>query len=220
MSLKSCISPCYNIFRSTNLLYLVTVNKNISRCLFKKINTTYIVQQKYASHEANAKKQTQGPIEIYNGPLTPHIKAVKLFSLSSSIIGIVGQPLLYKSVVSTGSLPIIIAGYTFIGFFTFVTPILLHFITKKYVTQLNYDEVKDTYIAKTVNFFCITEKTEFKVDDVKVPDVPGMFTSMHIKGKPLFMDPRTFEEPEHYRRIMGYDKPIDFKLYENSEEKK
>ncbi|KAF7278023.1 hypothetical protein GWI33_008943 [Rhynchophorus ferrugineus] len=159
------------------------------------------LQQKYASHEANAKKQTQGPIEIYNGPLTPHIKAVKLFSLSRS-------------------LPIIIAGYTFIGFFTFVTPILLHFITKKYVTQLNYDEVKDTYIAKTVNFFCITEKTEFKVDDVKVPDVPGMFTSMHIKGKPLFMDPRTFEEPEHYRRIMGYDKPIDFKLYENSEEKK
>lgn len=78
MSIKSCISPCYNIFRSTNQLYSVTINKNISNCLFRRINSSYIAQQKYASHQANAKKQLQGPIEIYNGPLTPQIKAVKV----------------------------------------------------------------------------------------------------------------------------------------------
>jgi len=52
----------------------------------------------------------------------------------------------------------------------------------------------------------------FTTDDVTVPDVPGMFTSFQIKGIPLFVDPRLFNEPEHYAKIMGYDKPIDFKL--------
>ncbi|KAG5874378.1 hypothetical protein JTB14_036722 [Gonioctena quinquepunctata] len=106
----------------------------------------------------------QGNIrEIYYGVLTPQIKAVKMFSLSSKT---------------------------------------------------------NTYIAKTVNFFCIPRKTEFTPEDVKVPEVPGMFTTFSVKGKPLFVDPRLFDRPEHYAKIMGYDKPMDFKLYETSENDK
>jgi len=60
----------------------------------------------------------------------------------------------------------------------------------------------------------------FTTDDVAVPDVPGMFTSFLIKGIPLFVDPRLFDEPEHYAKIMGYDKPIDFKLSDVSVQKK
>lgn len=41
-----------------------------------------------------------------------------------------------------------------------------------------------------------------------------MFTTFTVKGKSLFFDPRLFGNPDHYARIMGYDKPIDFKLYE------
>lgn len=59
----------------------------------------------------------------------------------------------------------------------------------------------------------------FTTDDVDVPDVPGMFTSFQIKGIPLFVDPRLFDEPEHYAKIMGYDKPIDFKLSDVSDQK-
>lgn len=55
---------------------------------------------------------------------------------------------------------------------------------------------------------------DFKPDDVYVPDVPGMFVSFHIKGKPVFVDPKYFEYPEHYAKLMGYDKPLDFKLLE------
>jgi hypothetical protein len=58
----------------------------------------------------------------------------------------------------------------------------------------------------------------FRVDEVIVPDVPGMFTSFQVKGSPLFVDPRLFVDPEHYARIMGYDKPIDFKLTDVSAE--
>lgn len=45
-----------------------------------------------------------------------------------------------------------------------------------------------------------------------VPDVPGMFTSFEVGKKSLFLEPSLFEDPEHYVNIMGYDKPIDFKL--------
>lgn len=55
----------------------------------------------------------------------------------------------------------------------------------------------------------------FKIDDVKVPDVPGLFTSLTVKGKPLFMDPNQFTDVSHYAKMMGFDKPIDFKLYQN-----
>jgi transmembrane protein 70 len=46
-----------------------------------------------------------------------------------------------------------------------------------------------------------------------------MFTSFQVKGSPLFVDPRLFADPGHYARIMGYDKPIDFKLADISTEK-
>lgn len=99
-----------------------------------------------------------------------------------------------------------------VGFFTFVTPILLNIVTKKYVINVTFDPDKEIYTAETLTFFLRKRKLEFKPEDVKVPDIPGMFTSMLIKDVPLFMDPRMFPNPDHYIKIMGYDKPIDFKL--------
>lgn len=52
----------------------------------------------------------------------------------------------------------------------------------------------------------------FTPDDVVVPDVTGMFANCIIKGTPLFLEQEFFHDPIHYIRIMGYDKPIDFKL--------
>lgn len=75
-----------------------------------------------------------------------------------------------------------------------------------------YDPDRKVYIAETITFFLQKHRLEFTPEDVKVPDVPGMFTSMLVKGKPLFLDPRMFPDPDHYIKIMGYDKPMDFKL--------
>lgn len=63
-------------------------------------------------------------------------------------------------------------------------------------------------------------QTEFNVDDVHVPDVPGMFTTFIVKGKPMFVDPKFFTVPYHYGRLMGYDKPFDFSLPNNTDGKK
>nr|CAI5828828.1 unnamed protein product [Callosobruchus analis] len=158
---------------------------------------------------------TKNEMEVYYGLLTPQIKAVKIFSLSSSVVGVAAQPFLYTAIATTGNVPIIVAAYSFIGFFTVATPLLLHSITKNYITHLAYKKDTDTYIARTISFFCQSVQTEFKPDDVKVPDVPGMFTTFIVRGKKFFLDPRLFDNPDHYAKIMGYDKPIDFKLYQN-----
>lgn len=52
----------------------------------------------------------------------------------------------------------------------------------------------------------------FKIEDVIRPDIPGMFTSFLVKKQPLFVDPSVFDDIDHYSRIMGYDRPIDFSV--------
>ena len=62
-------------------------------------------------------------------------------------------------------------------------------------------------LTKSINF-----QLDFKVEDVEVPEIPGAFTTMKAKGTPLFVEARHFSDPLHYAKMMGYDKPMDFKL--------
>lgn len=161
---------------------------------------------------------------LFSGTLTPNIKSVKFFSLSTSIAGIIAQPIMYDQAVQSGSgTGVILAVCTVVGFFTFVTPFLLHIVTKRYVTEMHYDEATKEYIATVLNFFLMKKQVKFNVADVHVPEIPGMFTSFIINNKDnkaaaLFVDPKLFEDHTHYVKIMGYDKPMDFKL--NFTEKK
>lgn len=75
------------------------------------------------------------------------------FSLTTSLVGIVSQPFLYQQLSALQNLPMLVVGCSFVGVYTFVTPFLLHYVTKKYVTKVDYNSEKDTYIASTTNFF-------------------------------------------------------------------
>ncbi|XP_042239881.1 transmembrane protein 70 homolog, mitochondrial-like, partial [Homarus americanus] len=119
--------------------------------------------------------------EIYHGILSTQIKMVKLFSLSTSFLGLMVQPVLLQKVVGT-QMGVILAVGSFIGFFTFVTPLIIHWITKKYVTSLEYDPKRDIYSATTLSFFLRQKKIHFSADDVAVPEVPGMFTTFYVKN--------------------------------------
>lgn len=66
--------------------------------------------------------------------------------------------------------------------------------------------------------FLSQTQLEFQVGDVHVPDVPGPFTTLYARARPLFLDPRTFSEVEHYGRLMGYDKPIDLHMRSDNDE--
>lgn len=150
--------------------------------------------------------------KIYTGPLTPHIKGVKIFSLGSSVTGLLAQPIIIQEANAIGSTSLLVGLCSIVGFFTFVTPVLLHMITKKYVTELHYNSVKSNYTAVTYNFFLRRKELTFKTEEVDVPELPGMFTTFKVKGKALFVEPRHFTDPIYYAKIMGYDKPMDFKL--------
>jgi transmembrane protein 70 len=59
------------------------------------------------------------------------------------------------------SLPLVVALYSAVGIFTFVTPFLIHFITKKYVTDIMFDPVTEEYTASVYKFFPIKRKVNF-----------------------------------------------------------
>lgn len=89
--------------------------------------------------------------QIYTGPLTDRIRAVKVFSLTTSVIGLAIQPILVEQGAKLGSTPMIIFLCSFAGFFTFVTPLFLHLITKKYVCAIYYNRTSKEYTAITIS---------------------------------------------------------------------
>uniref|UniRef100_A0A8D8Y705 Transmembrane protein 70 homolog, mitochondrial n=1 Tax=Cacopsylla melanoneura TaxID=428564 RepID=A0A8D8Y705_9HEMI len=154
-----------------------------------------------------------GNILVYEGPLSSRIRHAKIFSLSSSAIGLAMQPVLYQKTLEAGTgLAVTIGGAVFLGFFTFVTPVLLHLVSRKYVTHLFYNPSTEEFTASTYNIFLRPKVTVFKADDVTRPELPTMFASFYVRGKPLFADPENFTSLEVYKKMMGYDKPIDMKL--------
>ena len=149
----------------------------------------------------------QAEEEIYDGILSTQIKLVKSFSLMTSCICIGFQPVLYT--YSSANAAVVLGAGAFLGFFTFATPLLIHSFSKKYVTKLYYNQVEDKYTAVVYNIFVKPKKIEFKLQDVEVPDIPGMFTTFKANSVPLFVESSQFKDLRHYGKIMGYDKPID-----------
>merc|ERR1711944_339370 len=125
---------------------------------------------------------------IYQGILTTQLKLVKGFSLMTSAIGLSCQPILLWNMQQNGAnVALALGAGTFLSFFTFATPILIHHVSKKYVTELNYNKLEDTYTAITYSLFLRKKEIKFKLQDVYVPDIPGMFTTFKANGKPLFV---------------------------------
>jgi len=154
----------------------------------------------------------ESPHQIYKGQLTPQVRRIKTFTLGTSIMGLSLQPILYEKMSSSSSISLVVAGASIIGFFTFFTPFLIHYVTKKYVTEIIYDPVSEEYTATVLSFFLTRKQIQFKLADVTVPELPGTFTTLRIKDIPLFCIPTDFIYEEHYGKFMGYDKPINLKL--------
>lgn len=123
-----------------------------------------------------------------------------------------------KTGIGFESLLIQAAFYGLIGFFTFVTPVTLHILTKGYVIRLYYKEEMDTYTAITYNVILAEKATVFHQKDVKIPDITKMFTTFYAKTKSMLINPALFQNPEDYHHLMGYDKSLYFD-FDNLEEK-
>ncbi|XP_077293780.1 transmembrane protein 70 homolog, mitochondrial [Arctopsyche grandis] len=192
---ESFLKRNFNVLRQTHQRTLPSLN--------------ILLKSKYSTGQNDSPTQSE---IIYNGALSKQIRAVKIFSLSSSIIGVIGQPVIYSKSLEIGGTPVMVAICGVVGFFTFVTPFLLHLITKKYVIYMSYNKDSNIYTATLVNFFLIRKKVNFTSTDVIVPDVPGLFTTFLAHKIPMFVDPNGFKNTDHFIKIMGFDKPIDFNL--------
>lgn len=157
---------------------------------------------------------------IYVGSLRSMVTTVKAFSLSTSILGLSFQPFLYNR-ASDSDLPLFLKLFMggFLNVFIFFTPVMLHFITKRYVTSIYYNSKSKMYTATTLNIIINDVNTSFTREQLIVPEIPGLFTSMKVGNKPLFIDPSLFLDKNAYMRMMGYDKPIDwsFKFKDDSD---
>ncbi|XP_061461334.1 transmembrane protein 70, mitochondrial [Rhineura floridana] len=155
---------------------------------------------------------------VYQGKLSKAVLGVKFFSYTTSMFSLCVMPsIILKTGVGVDSLPLQIMFYSVIGFFTFVTPVALHLITKGYVIRLYHKAETDTYTAITYNVILAEKKTVFHQKDVKTPDISKMFTTFYAKTKSMLVDPMLFQYPQDYIHLMGYDKPFMFDLEEPEE---
>ncbi|XP_002660878.1 transmembrane protein 70, mitochondrial [Danio rerio] len=150
---------------------------------------------------------------IYSGNLGKAIRGVKLFSYSSSMFSLCVMPfVLMKTGMGVNSLALQVAFCGVIGFFTFLTPALLHFITKGYVIRLYHNKETDMYTAITYSAVLLEKRTVFHQSDVTIPDVSRMFTSFYAKKRSMLVNPMHFSLPHDYNHLMGYDRPFSFDM--------
>ncbi|XP_072220359.1 transmembrane protein 70, mitochondrial [Leuresthes tenuis] len=148
---------------------------------------------------------------IYTGSLGSAVRGVKMFSYSTSGASLFLMPkILLKTGLGVKSFVMQVAFCGFIGFFTFLTPVLLHFITKGYVIRLYHNPDRDTYTAITYSVLLTEKKYVFHQSQVRIPAVSKMFTTFYAGQVGLLVNPDLFLIPHDYNHLMGYDKPFRF----------
>lgn len=148
---------------------------------------------------------------IYTGNLTRMVRNVKLFSLTTSLIGLSFQPMIYKELMD---LPIWLAallGGT-VNSFIFISPVLLHWVSKRYVMEIQFDPALQQFKALTYTFFLRKKQHVFKATDVVVPAIPRLFSTVLILGKPMLVDISSFSDRNAMLHMLQYDKPMEWEI--------
>jgi transmembrane protein 70 len=151
---------------------------------------------------------------VYVGQLTKQLKSAKILSLTSSLFGICLMPFLTETLSDSGLFAKLFVFGTS-GFFIFVTPLFSQLLTRRYVSRMYYNYEEKKFKAILFNFFLFEYKLEFSLDDIFVPDIPGVFSTVQLKSqnRSLFVDLNQISDLDLTQKIYGYDKPLDFSKY-------
>ncbi|GFS23909.1 transmembrane protein 70, mitochondrial [Elysia marginata] len=170
------------------------------------LNSLYTGCRNYSTQN-NQPDMDKGSL-VYMGRIGSMFKTLKLFSLTTSALGLSLQPYLF---ITYQDAPIVTAVPFFaaLNIFVFINPLLIHHIGKKYVMEVYFNPTSKVFTAVLMSFFARKYNFAFKADDVHVPDVPGMFSILTVKGRPLFVLESDFTDVEVYKHMMGFDKPLD-----------
>ncbi|XP_051944099.1 transmembrane protein 70, mitochondrial [Hippocampus zosterae] len=173
------------------------------------------LKPKARSHTPTSFLSTEAQSEdgnlIYTGSLATAVRGVKFFSYSTSGASLCLMPqILLKSGLGVQSPTLQVAFCGIVGFFTFLTPALLHLFTKGYVIRLYHNPERDTYVAVTYSLLLTERRTLFHQRQVKIPAVSKMFTTFYANDTGMLVNPDMFRLPQDYNHLMGYDKPFTF----------
>ncbi|XP_047244916.1 transmembrane protein 70, mitochondrial [Girardinichthys multiradiatus] len=154
---------------------------------------------------------TEDGILVYSGSLGTAVRGVKIFSYCTSGASLILIPqILLKTGLGVSSIALQVALGSIVGFFTFLTPILLHLITKGYIIRLYHYPDRDTYTAITYSVFLTEKRCVFHQSQVRIPAVSKMFTTFYAGHVGFLVNPDLFSFPHDYNHLMGYDKPFNF----------
>lgn len=152
-------------------------------------------------------------------PMVRLIKMIKRLSISTTLLSAGVQPFIYPKLIATGSsLTLGFAAVTCTGIV--LSPLVLNWFTKRYVTNLYYDDAKDKFNAQHLNLLNRTVTLSYSCKEVQIPEALGIFTTFTVgqKKRPLFVDPNQVIDIGIYKRMLGFDKPIDLKRKQLLEE--
>ncbi|XP_036375326.1 transmembrane protein 70, mitochondrial [Megalops cyprinoides] len=204
---------CLSLTNEENLLQ-ATRRSLLSNVGINKVRSSSAHKTWRCFSSSSARNSDLGQL-IYTGSLGRAVLGVKFFSYSTSMFSLCVMPyLMLQTGLGAQSLAVQVATCGVIGFFTFMSPLLLHLVTKGYVVRLYHRPDTDTYTAITYSALLVEKKTVFHQKEVSVPDVSKMFTSFYANKKPMLVNPFLFTLPHDYNHLMGYDKPFSFEMDE------
>ena len=101
---------------------------------------------------------------VYTGPLKGAVRAVKVFSLSTCVLALMGTPVLVVLGNPGVPVPARVAMGSLVLLVGVSTTAVLHWLCKGYITRLFYDKHSHTVAAYTVSLFGLNKKNVFEVE--------------------------------------------------------
>ncbi|MEQ2181625.1 hypothetical protein GOODEAATRI_013500 [Goodea atripinnis] len=171
-----------------------------------------VVLLRYAEYEIISSLTTAFSVSQSKLGIVICLTRVKMFSYCTSGASLILIPqILLKTGLGVSSIALQVALGSVVGFFTFLTPILLHLITKGYIIRLYHYPDRDTYTAITYSVFLTEKRCVFHQSQVRIPAVSKMFTTFYAGHVGFLVNPDLFSIPHDYNHLMGYDKPFNFR---------
>ena len=140
---------------------------------------------------------------VYTGPLKGAVRAVKVFSLSTCVLALMGTPVLVVLGNPGVPVPARVAMGSLVLLVGVSTTAVLHWLCKGYITRLFYDKHSHTVAAYTVSLFGLNKKNVFEVEECGPPSQLSAFSTFQARKHSYFVHTDVFEDRKLLLGLQG-----------------
>ena len=140
---------------------------------------------------------------VYRGPLRSAVRAVKVFSLTTCAIALVGGPFLVM--MGNPSVPLVgrVLMTSFVMLIGISTTLILHWLMKGYVIKMYYDPKSEHLRVYTLTMFAGKRGHTFHLSEAGPPESLAAFSTFQAQGKSYFMHTEVWDNKELLGKILG-----------------